>query len=177
MDRISPRHADTSHAAADPRGRINGLRRQLVRRALRWTCSLDDAEDLFQEAAYLVLRSWAGNCYPTEQALYCCLAKTMWRLRSRSLRGKTDHLVASADEAIDPAPGPLECLLQRERVWSVWQALHLLPPRTQQLIRGYNEGRTFGELALDQGTNVATIRQRYYRGIREMKRTLTLREE
>ena len=81
-------------------------------------------------------------------------------------------------EAADPAPGPLERLLEREASSELERALSALPlPYRQALVLRYTEGLSYEELSQSLGIPLNTVRTHLFRAKERLRQALSHLQE
>ena len=149
--------------------RISGFRGRLMRRAVRYTRSRDEAEDLAQEA---LLRVWARlRQDPPVEDVERYLFTTLRHLAGRR-KGAEEELT---EETLEGAPAPGT---DRLAAAEVVDALRTLPgPQARLILEHALEGASYRELARRHGLPLGTVMSRVARGRAGLIKRLDLTRE
>lgn len=148
---------------------LQGLRRTLVRRLIRWGTRPYDAEDFVQEA---FLRMYAAQrklqvrnpaAFLTDVAGKVRIER--WRVAQRTQQLFVDEPVEDID-VIDPSPKPEECIQAKQRFDRLSKRLRALSPRARDVLFLHRlEGLTCPEIAAHLGISVSAIEKHIARSI------------
>lgn len=133
------------------------------------------AEDLTQEtflSAYQHLESFDGQA---EKAWICRIASNKC---TDYLRAAARRAVPTEEEELQSAAGtskeePLGLVLNRELLLELRTACETLgPPYREIAVAHYAEGKTAGEIAVEQGVSLNTVKTRIYRAREMLKKSI-----
>lgn len=147
---------------------FDAIRRRLRSRLLKRGSTPDDAEDLIQEA-FLRFEQYAAQNEVREPEGF--LTRTVVNLSidaDRSRRRSRISAVAEEDMAhfADPTPGPAEVLYAGNRLRKLSEGIGTLHPRTRRILLAHRlEGRTYAEIAQDEGVTVSSVEKQIAKAI------------
>lgn len=165
----APRMAETGAAGVmNSMPSLDEIRRHLKSRLLRRGASADEADDLIQEA-FLRLEQYAAQHEVREPEGF--LMRTVVNLaidasRSRR-RSPTDALTPEAMAAIpDGQPDPAEVFDAGRRLKKLSAGIGSLSPRTRRILLAQRlEGRSYAEIAREEGITVSAVEKHIAKAI------------
>jgi RNA polymerase sigma-70 factor (ECF subfamily) len=162
-------------------------RRRILSVARRITRNLEDAEDVTQQTlmkAFINIRDFRGSCAFTTWLTRIAINEAL--MCRRKLRAHPAVSWSSSSDFEEPGlipevpdrrPDPEQCYAAKESHEVLLAAIQRLSPESRTLLefRGLNEG-SINDLALAQGTSIASAKSRLFRSRRllrtELKRLL-----
>jgi RNA polymerase sigma-70 factor, ECF subfamily len=159
-------------------------RNRILSVARRMLKNLEDAEDVTQQTlmkAFLNIGDFKGSCaFSTWVTRIAINEALMWKRRLRAHRevswSGSPEIEESGivPEAPDHRPNPEQSYASQESHQILRTAIHHLEPRSREALefRGLNEG-SIKDLALAQGTSIASAKSRLFRGRRILRAKLT----
>ena len=150
----------------------DALRQPLLRYAMSFGLTVQDGEDVVQEtflALFLHLQ-----CGRSRENLRSWLFRvTHNQAQKRRMQRKGDVWIDEEEGqfwACDPAPGPEDTLLFRERQKRLWRVLQALPRNDQACLRLRAEGLRYREIAEVVGISLGSVSNSLARSLERLAR-------
>lgn len=143
--------------------------RTLHRLLLRITLRADVSEDLMQEL-FLKLSASQSFCSTDRPLAYAHRAAINlafdWRRNQRRVRCVP---IAECNPS-DDLPSPLDCLIEREQVQKVLDAVARLPPRNRELLTlHYIQQESYKQLAIEYGKTPHQVRALCHKALAQLR--------
>lgn len=149
------------------------LRRPLLRYAISFGLPVQDGEDVIQET-FLALFRHLQSGRSRENLRSWVFRVTHNQALKRRMRYKNEILGEEAEgqrSACDPAPGPEDTLLFRERQERLRRAMQALPENDQACLRLRAEGLRYREIAKVLGISLGSVSNSLARSLERLART------
>jgi len=149
------------------------LRRPLLRYAVSFGLPVQDGEDVIQET-FLALFRHLQSGRPRQNLRSWVFRVTHNQALKRCMQQKNEIWVAEAGEGSlvdnDPAPGPEDALLFRERQDRLRRVVQALPTNDQACLRLRAEGLRYREIAEIVGISLSSVSNSLARSLERLER-------
>jgi RNA polymerase sigma-70 factor (ECF subfamily) len=149
------------------------LRRPLLRYAVSFGLPVQDGEDVIQET-FLALFRHLQSGRPRQNLRSWVFRVTHNQALKRRMQQKNEIWIAEAGEGhpvdCDPAPGPEDALLFRERQDRLCRVMQALPSNDQACLRLRAEGLRYREIAEIIGISLGSVSNSLARSLERLER-------